>query len=130
MESKKFNLYFSSRESIEKNSFIERLREYPGKNKRQKISRDILETWNKNIMENIKLIKNTNTLVSFIKNMTLLKLLYFTNLKDLCHIKRMIRLHGEKACIEPVIDMLDDSGMFVQRLYNNLKKVQENTKGK
>jgi len=127
MEKKEFNKYFLSRKSIEKKSFIQRLGKYPGKKERQNISKDILKTWNKNIMENIKIIKNTNTLISFINNMMLLKLLYFTNLQDLCHIKRIIRLNGEKACIEPVLDMLNDSAMFVQRLYNNINNFQENT---
>ena len=114
--------YLSHKKHIIHTPEVRKRNNYPQKEARQKIVKEILAAWNTEIEEAGRIIKDLNTLGHLTSNNRLLKLLYFINLTQLSHIKRKVRLHGEAAGIEPALSMLDNSKLFIQNLYNKLTK--------
>ncbi|MBN2536546.1 MAG: DUF115 domain-containing protein [Spirochaetales bacterium] len=121
METDEFEEYLFHKNEIPKSSMVKKIEHYPSRETRQRITKEILETWNAGIGQAIKEIKEAKTLTSLIQNNRLLELMYFLDLKGLTRTKRIVRLKGEAAGMEPALEMLDGSRQFVQRLYGKIE---------
>ncbi|MBN2441689.1 MAG: DUF115 domain-containing protein [Spirochaetales bacterium] len=123
MEEKEINTLLSHKPELVHSGPLQKIDNYPEKEIRLTIVKELIESWNNEIDDTINIIKDTRGFNVFNENTSLLQLLYFLNLKQMTTIKRKIRLKGEAMGIEPTLAMLNDSRLFLEGCYNKITDV-------